>query len=70
MELNQAIAVRDALEAANQGVDVDEYVTMHKAAYWNKARSAYIDALALAKDCGGYRRAHNRLTGMIESLAA
>jgi hypothetical protein len=70
MELDQAIAVRDALEAANQGVDVEEYVTMHKTAYWSKARNAYIDALALAKTSGGYRRAHYRITGMIERLAA
>jgi hypothetical protein len=70
MELDQAIVVRDALEAANQGVDVEEYVTMHKFAYWTKARIAYVDALAIAKEQGGYRRAHFHLTGMIERLAA
>ena len=70
MELDQAIAVRNALEAANHGFDVEEYVRMHKTAYWSKARNAYIDALDLAKNSGGYRRAHYKLTCMIERLAA
>ena len=69
LDLDQAVWVQDALLAAHQGFDADEFAATHKTRHQDTAREAYRAALALAREEGGYRRTAHYLSNLLGMLS-